>query len=478
MKLGLRLLLAFFAITGLTAFFVLRVFLAEVKPSVREVMEDIMVDTANLLAELAADELAALSEGGTLEGGRFAQRVHDYATRPIDARIWGLHKQTLDFRIYVTDVRGRVVLDSGATPALNQDYSRWRDVALTLRGEYGARATREVRSDERSAIMYVAAPVRAQGRTVGVLTVAKPLATVQQFIDRAEKRIVLAGFSLLLLSLTVGVAVTGWLVWSVRRLRAYALQVRAGERLAAPRLSGELGELAQAMDAMRERLEGREHIEHTVRAMTHELKSPLAAIRGAAELLGEELPSDDRQRFAAQVTEQSERLRLLVDRLLELSKLESLRGIEHPQRIALRTLLQRALDAAAARIEQRRLTLRWLAEEDVQVQGDEERLQLALSNVLGNAIDFAPPGSTLELAVQRVGGEAQCSVRDHGPGVADYALPQLGARFFSTPRPDGEHKGTGLGLAIAKQVAALHGGRMVFEACEPGLRVTLQLPAA
>ena len=57
MKLGLRLLLGFFAITGLTAFFVLRVFLAEVKPSVREVMEDIMVDTANLLAELAADDL-------------------------------------------------------------------------------------------------------------------------------------------------------------------------------------------------------------------------------------------------------------------------------------------------------------------------------------------------------------------------------------------------------------------------------------
>ena len=96
MKLGLRLLLAFFAITGLTAFFVLRVFLAEVKPSVREVMEDIMVDTANLLAELAADDLAALPAGSTLEGTRFAQRVHDYATRPIDARIWGLHKQTLE----------------------------------------------------------------------------------------------------------------------------------------------------------------------------------------------------------------------------------------------------------------------------------------------------------------------------------------------------------------------------------------------
>jgi two-component system sensor histidine kinase CreC len=95
MKLGLRLLLGFFLITGIAAFFVLRVFVAEVRPSVREVMEDVMVDTANLLAELATDDLAALPPEGSMAGTRFAQRVRDYADRPIDARIWGLSKRTL-----------------------------------------------------------------------------------------------------------------------------------------------------------------------------------------------------------------------------------------------------------------------------------------------------------------------------------------------------------------------------------------------
>ena len=66
MRLGLRLAFGFLLITGLAAFFVMRVFMAEVKPSVREVMEDIMVDTANLLAETAATDLAAMSKGGTL----------------------------------------------------------------------------------------------------------------------------------------------------------------------------------------------------------------------------------------------------------------------------------------------------------------------------------------------------------------------------------------------------------------------------
>ena len=181
---------------------------------------------------------------------------------------------------------------------MEQDYSRWRDVYLTLRGDDGARASREVQTDEGTAVLYVAAPVQDGARTIGVVTVAKPMRTVQKFVDRAEQKILLQGAWLLGLSLAVGVWVTGWVVWSVRRRRAFAQQVQMGERLAAPRVSGELGELASAMVAMRERLDGRQQLEHTGRALTHELKSPMSAIAGAAELLHDELPAADRERFA------------------------------------------------------------------------------------------------------------------------------------------------------------------------------------
>ena len=248
MHLGIRILFGFFLITGLAGFFVLRIFVAEVKPSVREVMEDMMVDTANILAELAADDLHT----GGMAHGRFATQVAAYARRPIDARIWGLDKQSLDFRIYVTDAKGMVVFDS-AHAAEGQDYSQWRDVARTLRGEYGARATREVQRDDRSAVLYVAAPVTYQGQTIGVLTVAKPVATVQAFIDRAEHKILVSGFWLLGLSAAVGVAVTLWVVFSIRQLRRYANAMEAGKKLPLPRMQGELGELAQAM---RQRVEG------------------------------------------------------------------------------------------------------------------------------------------------------------------------------------------------------------------------------
>jgi two-component system sensor histidine kinase CreC len=478
MHLGLRLLFGFFLITGIAAVFILRVFMAEVKPSVREVMEDVLVDSANMLAELAAPELRALPAGGNLNNTRFAQAVLAYRARPIDAQIWGLHKRSLDLRIYVTDAAGRLVYDSGDAAAPGADFSRWRDVMLTLRGEYGARSTREQAGQDGSTVMVVSAPVTAQpgGAIIGVLAVAKPLATVQQFIDRAEAKIYTAGAWLLGLSLLVGVGVTLWTVQGVRRLRQYAQQARAGEHHPVPRLPGELGELASAMGAMRDRLEDRAQVEHAMRALTHELKSPLTAIRGAAELLSEPLPAPDRERFAGQIDEQVQRLRHMVDRLLELSKLESLRAPEQVQPRPLPALLQAELDALAPLLAQRRLQVQWLHADDTPVPVDAERLAFALSNLLANAIDFAPEGSVLELAVRRHGAHMRLSVRDHGPGVPAYALARLGERFFSTPRPRDGNKGSGLGLAIARQVATLHGGGLAFENAAPGLRVVLSLP--
>jgi two-component system sensor histidine kinase CreC len=483
MHLGLRLFFGFFLIAGLAAFFILRVFVGEVQPSVRQVTEDILVDAAHLLAEAAAPELAALPPGGTMAGGAFAGAVARYRERPVDAHIWGLHKRSLDLRVYVTDATGRVVFDGGSAPETGQDYSRWRDVARTLRGEYGARTTRGAVDDERSAVMYVAAPVRdAAGRTLGVLTVAKPVHTLQQFIDRAERKILVSGAWLLALSLAVGVAVTWWAVRAVRRLRRYAQQARAGKPLAAPDLPGELGELAQAMAAMRDRLEDRGHVEASMRALTHELKSPLTAIGGAAELLADELPAADRAGFSRQIGQQVQRLRELVDRLLELSKLERLHAPAQRAAVALRPLVEAVLAEQAAPLRQRGLCWQWIGEpaalDRARVQGDMEQLRLALSNLLANALAYAPAGSTLDLALQQDVDGVRFSLRDHGPGVPDYALPQLGQRFYSTPRPLDGTKGSGLGLAIVRQVMLLHGGTLRIAPAQPGLQVELHWPAA
>jgi two-component system sensor histidine kinase CreC len=297
---------------------------------------------------------------------------------------------------------------------------------------------------------------------------------VQRFIDRAERKVLQGGLLLLALSALVGVAVTVWTVWHVRRLRDYALSVQGPSDGAAPpppvpAVPGELGDLARAMDRMRERLEGRDYIEGYVRALTHELKSPVAALRGAGELLHDALPAADRRQFATQVVEQSERLQRLIDRLLELSKLEQRQHAEAAAPVTLRDCAERAVRQARARALQRGVALE-LEGEGTSGPWEAELVTLAIGNLIDNAIDFSPAGGTVrvELAGPTV------AVQDQGPGVPAYALPRLGERFFTTARPDGTRNGSGLGLAIVKRVMQLHGGSMAVREGGPGLRVELR----
>ena len=312
MKLGVRLLLGVFLIVGLAAYFVLSTFSKEVKPGVRQGMEMALVDMANLLAELAAEDL----DQGRIQDGRLAEAFARYRVRDANASIWGRVKHQADLRLYVTDDHGIVRYDSEGE-AVGSDYSHWNDVTQTLRGQYGARATRLDPADAKSSAMYVAAPVRRNGRLIGVLTVIAPTASVQPFAARSEHRIRVAGALLVAASLLVGLALTWWLTRDVAKLRSYARAVGTDGRTPLPALGApELRELGAALEAMRARLDGREYVEHYVHTLTHEMKSPLAAIRGAAELLREPLPEPDRDLFIANILEQGRRMRDLVIAIL------------------------------------------------------------------------------------------------------------------------------------------------------------------
>ncbi|MPN09364.1 Sensor protein CreC [bioreactor metagenome] len=224
------------------------------------------------------------------------------------------------------------------------------------------------------------------------------------------------------------------------------------------------------MDHMRERLEGRDYIEGYVRALTHELKSPVAAIRGAGELLQDDLPAADRAQFAEQVVEQSERLQRLIDRLLELSKLEQRQHADADAAPAsLNACAERALQQCAARAKQRGVQLS-LQGEGASGPWEADLVTLAIGNLIDNAIDFSPEGGTVRIALDGT----TVSVSDQGPGVPDYALARLGERFFTTARPDGTRSGSGLGLAIVRRILDLHGGSWQIENLRPGFRVSLR----
>lgn len=475
MTITLRLLLGYFLIVGLAAWFVLNVFTEEVKPGVRQAMEDSLVDTSQLLAELAAEDLAA----GTLAQGRFAAAVDRYRARQPRATIWGFSKDAVDLRVYVTDTRGIVAYDSAGT-TLGQDYSRWNDVYLTLRGRYGARSTRMIPADDRSSVMHVAAPVMQGNDLIGVLTVAKPAASVQPFIDRSMRRIEGAGWWLMGGALLIGLLITGWLRRSVGLLRRYAIDLGQGRKATAPRLgSSELAELAAALAEMREKLDGREYVENYVHHLAHEMKSPLTALIGAAELLEEGPPERQRAMFVANIRAQGMRLKDMLDKLLALARIEHRDHLEEACTLDLQALVATVVADLSAVLQQHGIVAENRVPAGASVKGEPFLLRQALANLLDNAIAFSPAGAPIIIDLESADGRHVLHVRDHGPGIPDYALPRIFERFYSLPRPGQATKGTGLGLPFVQQAAWLHGGSISLgNHPDGGVEARLSLPAA
>lgn len=472
MSLAIRIFLVYVLFIGLTGYFVLNTVIQEIRPGVRQSTEETLVDTANLMAEILRDDFKA----GTLNQNHWPQLLKAYGERQPKASIWGLPKNQVSHRIYVTDAKGIVVLDSSGV-AVGQDYSRWNDVYLTLRGEYGARSTRTDPNDARTSAMHVGAPIRDNGQIIGVVTVAKPNSSLQPYVDRTERRLFAYGAGLIGLGLLFGAVLSWWLSAALRRLTAYAQAVSEGRRVEVPHYrGGELEQLATAVEQMRTQLEGKAYVERYVHTLTHELKSPLAAIRGAAELLQGEMPVAQQQRFVSNIHSESARMQQLIERLLNLAQVEQRQGLEERVEVPLAALVKAVLDAQAARIESKQLRVEQTIAPGLALIGEPFLLRQAFGNLLENALDFTPVQGVMRFSAERVGEQIEFRLFNQAEAIPDYALPRLSERFYSLPRPDSGRKSTGLGLNFVEEVVKLHGGGMHVGNVSGGVEVTLQLP--
>lgn len=471
MKIGLRILLGYFLIVGLAACFLLFVFVEQVKPGVRSTLEDTLVDTAHLLAELVASDVKHGKTGAATMLGH----LQNVAGRGVDVQIDGISKRSLNYRVYITDDRGIVTFDSRGKD-VGMDYSQWNDVYLTLRGKYGARSTLEYGGDDASSVMHVAAPVMDGRKIIGVLTVAKPISTVQPFVERSQRLILKRGALLLGLSLLIGIAFAWWLNHALAKLMRYIGDVEAGKKTPLPALgNNEIGTLGRALEAMRDKLEGKEYAEELMHTLAHELKSPIAAIQGSAELMQEDMPAAERAHFLANILNQNERQKQLIDKLLALIRVEKQQFLSAPERVDVREWVEQVGTDFTTKLKARAVHLD-LKVDNCRISGDRLLLRQALGNLLDNAIDFSPEGATITLSAERRGDEAVVSVADMGKGIPAFATERLFERFYSLPRPGGS-RSSGLGLPFVREVMALHRGSVAVGAREGGGTVaTLIVP--
>jgi two-component system, OmpR family, sensor histidine kinase CreC len=473
MSLRLRLLVLMLAIYAAGGYFITRWIVDQVRPRYLESMEETLVDTSVLLAAVVEEKSLTSLDAETLR-----RSYAGAANRQMAAQIFSLTKAGIDLRVYVTDASGRVVFDSTGRHE-GADFSRWNDVARTLQGRYGARSTRDVPGDDDTQVIYVAAPIRRAGEIVGVVSVGKPTHGINALVAQAKHRIVvgaLTGGGIMLALLLLAMS---WVIAPLERLTDYARAIRDGRTAALPRLPGRtLRELGTAFEEMRDTLEGRQHAERYTQALAHEVKAPLAAIRGAAELLDEDMPLEQRQKFLANIRNESARIQHIVERLLELSSIEARKALARVEPVDISTLLADTEETMSAACHAAGVRLSRSTTGALSVAGDPFLLRQALVNLLQNALEFSARGAEVRISAQPERDGVLIAVEDSGAGVPEYALAKAFDRFYSLPRPGGTRKSTGIGLALVREVAHLHRGEATLtNRPEGGARATLWIPA-
>jgi len=473
MKLGLRIFGIYLVIFLLCFSYPIGWVLDNMRTRYLEGVEDPLVDQANILAEIVGHHMAA----DQFNPEAFQQYFQAVYNRRLETRIYHLTKERVDLRVYLTDRQGRVVFDSLDPENVGADFSQWRDVALTLQGRYGSRTTLSDPRDPTSSVLHVAAPVFVNGELAGVLAVAKPTTNINRFIQATKPRFLGVTAAAAAVAIILSYLAALWLARPIRRLTAYAEAIRAGRRAAFPILDRtEIGDLGQALRKMQETLEGKDYVEQYVQKLTHEVKSPLSAIRGAAELLGEELPPENRQRFLSNIRTEADRIQTIVDRMLELADLEFKKQLNHRRHVNLSALVNTVLESKHPLLPIRQISVKANVAPHLEIQGDPFLLHQALANIVQNAIDFTPAQGTITLRAEENTDQIALVVEDDGAHIPAYALDKIFDKFFSLQRPDSGRKSTGLGLNLVKEVAELHQGSIRLENILPqGVRATLTL---
>jgi signal transduction histidine kinase len=406
----------------------------------------------------------------------------DSPERRAGARIAGMLRRAQIFNlsgVRVLDSAGCVVASTGGQG--DRCLYPQPEVQRALSGEYAAVARHRLPprplpplGDIRSRgtlQVFTALPVFSDGRVIAVVTATRTgldaLSSLWQ-IRRGLLGAVGVGVLLIgLVSILFARAIAGPMLAITRKAKAVAAGDPNSDFVVRGFTPAEVRSLSEALDTMTKKLRAQaEYVADFATTVSHELKTPIAAIRGATELLGdwESMESAQRQRFLGNILLDTERMERLVTRLLTLAKIESAAALPTGKlRVVsfVRGLLARYGD-------QLELIVREPPEE---LLISEDHLASALGNLIDNAIRHGE-GQPVSVTLAAVAGRLSVEVRDHGRGISPGNQAKVWDRFFTTERDRG---GTGLGLSIVRAIVTARKGEVRFETSRDGTRFFMML---
>jgi len=439
----------------------------------RTALEEEMISQAFMLGEQYRSIVLQASAGGeSTARERFASILTRYSVE-------------VQSRLQVLSAEGVVIFDSDANSLVGANFSKRTEIANAMRGgDY--QAAWRLTGDRKYVFYYVPMPILdGEGNVAAIVYVTRHTGQITKAIMTMVFNQRLAMFVALFCAVLISAVLAHTLTRRLRRLTTAAMAYAKGNAPLDLQIKGrdEIGELGTALDRMATDIEKQnDYNREFMSTVMHELKTPVTAIKGAAEVLqqGAAEKQEARDKFLANIRYEADRLTRMVGELNELTKLdvETLRG--NKEKVNYCKCVHEILDRLMPTFDQEHARLDvYIPDETITAMLVPGRIEQVISNLLENAFRYTPVTGTVELTVAKNGdGSVTTTVSDTGKGIAAASLDKVFHRFYTTePKDVPRDYGSGLGLAVAKSIVENHQGRIWAESTEGrGSRFMFTLP--
>ena len=452
-----------------------------------ESAKSVMVEVSSLMSRVASQN----NKDGEIDLETFESLIVNYLRSQRNTIDKNTAQKLENLAIYVTDKDGLLVLDSGGL-TLGKDMREINEVESALSGVSDTtniiveetRGSRKARGAVieyflKSRYLNASNPIYGDnGEILGAVVVVAPLIDLM-----GESYLLRFIFYIFVIALLFGFLGSYRITRNINRIQKYTSNLFSGEDVLMPDLNNQFNKLARTIRNARADVELKDDVEQYIDTLAHELRTPITGIQLTAENLLSPMTDEQRKHFVENILESNKHMDLLVNRLLDLSRIERREALKNIESLNIKEIVSKVLRAPSREkmINDKDIKIDIQINSNASLKAEKILLEQAIGNIVNNALDFSPNSGTITIKSSQTNAAISIIVLDDGPGIPPQVINKLFTRFFSVSRPDTGVRGNGLGLRFVRKIMKLHGGevslqnRFIQQGAEAKLRFPINL---
>ena len=452
-----------------------------------ESAKSVLVEVSSLMSRVASQN----NKDGKIDLETFETLIVNYLRSQRNTIDKNNPQKLENLAIYVTDKDGLLVLDSrGLTLGKDMRYANEVESALSgvtdstsvvMEEAAGSKKARGAVIEYflKSRFLNASNPIYGNnGEIIGTVVVVAPLIDLM-----GESYLLRFIFYIFVISLLFGFLGSYRISRNINRIQKYTSNLFGGEDVLMPDLNNQFNKLARTIRDARADVELKDDVEQYIDTLAHELRTPITGIQLTAENLLTPMSDKQRKRFVENILESNRHMDILVNRLLELSRIERREALKNVEILNIKEAVNTVLNAPSRvkTILDKDLNIDIQISSNATLNGEKILLEQAIGNIVNNALDFSPASGKITMKASQTNNAITIIVLDDGAGIPPQVINKLFTRFFSVTRPDTGTRGNGLGLRFVRKIMKLHGGevslqnRFIQQGAEARLRFPLSV---